>query len=204
MVLIFEVSLASIALLLSVVSFRTMQTIKHLAVGKTFWVPMLSSGILFFASSIAAVLADFNLAFWPYPTEVISAFRLFALCSLTAGVYAYSRKITSTLGEKFTLPAISADGVSEEIESPSILESLSNKLVKKETKELKCKHHLGYLQTLSRHSPIPEECLACHQIIDCKFSTAKTKETNHEVFQINPPDEQHEIREKHDSAKKTK
>lgn len=197
MVLIFEVSLASIALLLSVVSFKTMQTIKHLAVGKTFWVPMLLSGVLFFASSIAAILTDFNLAFWPYPIEIISVFRLVALCFLTGGVYAYSRKITSTLAEKFALPSIGEEQVSEEIEPPSIIESLGKKLGKKEPKETKCRHQLGYLQTLPRRSPIPEECLACHQIIDCKFSVEKTTDANHEGFQINPPDEKLETRKKH-------
>ncbi len=199
MVLVFEVSLASIALLLSVVSFKTIQTIKHLAIGKTFWVPILLSGILFFASSITAILTD--LTFLPYMIEVTSVLRLLALCFLTGGIYAYSRKITSTLAEKFTLQAIGEEGVSEEIEtSPSILESLGNKLVKEETKEMKCKHQLGYLQTVPRRSPIPEECLACHQIIECKFSGAKTTEAKHEGFRINPPNEKPEIRKKHESA----
>ncbi len=200
MVLILEVSLASIALLLSVVSFKTMQAIKHLAVGKTFWVPILLSGILFFASSITAILTD--LTFWPYMIEVTSVFQLLALCFLTGGVYAYSRKITNTLAEKFTLQAIGEEGVSEDVEtSPSILESLDNKPAKKETEEMKCRHQLGYLQTLPRRSPIPEECLACHQIIDCKFSGAKTIDAHHEGFQINPADEKPEIRKKHAPAK---
>jgi len=169
MVLILEVSLAAIAIILSVVSLRTLRSIKHLSVGKSFWIPVLLSGVFFFAGSIVAILSELGLSF---TVEVVSVSRLLALCFLVSGVYMYSRKITKNLGEKFPLPARAVEAkTNEETKSPeSIIERFNEKTVEK---EVDCKHHLGYLRTLPRRAHIPEECLGCHQIIECKYSIVK-------------------------------
>ena len=171
MVLILEVPLASIAIILSVVSWKTLQAIKHLAVGKAFWIPMMLSGIFFFAGSIVAIFSDLGVWFTA-STEVISMSRLLALSCLAGGVYAYSRKITKNLVEKFTLPVLRTEEKLDEetMTSPSILNQFDEKPPEK---DFDCKHRLGYLRSLPRGTLIPEECEGCHRIIDCKFSLVK-------------------------------
>jgi hypothetical protein len=65
MTLILEVPLASIAIVLTLLSWKTLQAIKHLDVGKSFWIPVLSSGIFFFAGSVVAILGELGLSFTP-------------------------------------------------------------------------------------------------------------------------------------------
>ncbi|HKZ39450.1 MAG TPA: hypothetical protein VJ044_00720 [Candidatus Hodarchaeales archaeon] len=181
MVLILEVPLASIAIILSVVSWKTLQAIKHLAVGKAFWIPMMLSGIFFFAGSIVAIFSDLGVWFTA-STEVISMSRLLALSCLAGGVYAYSRKITKNLVEKFTIPVLRTEEKLDEdtMTSPSILNQFDEKPPEK---NFDCKHRLGYLRSLPRGTLIPEECEGCHRIIDCKFSLVKeTKSTS-----VTPP-----------------
>ena len=169
MVLILEVPLACIAIVLSGISLRTLRSIKHLSVGKSFWIPVLSSGIFFFAGSMVAILSDLGLSFTAYTVEVVSVSRLLALCFLVGGVYTYSRKITKNLVEKLTLPvrAVEVESNEETETSESIVERLDEKTVEK---EVDCKHQFGYLRSLPRRAPIPEECLGCHRIIECKYS----------------------------------
>jgi len=181
MVLILEVPLASIAIILSVVSWKTLQAIKHLAVGKAFWIPIMLSGIFFFAGSIVAIFSDLGVWFTA-STEVISMSRLLALSCLAGGVYAYSRKITKNLVEKFTIPVLRTEEKLDEdtMTSPSILNQFDEKPPEK---NFDCKHRLGYLRSLPRGTLIPEECEGCHRIIDCKFSLVKeTKSTS-----VTPP-----------------
>jgi hypothetical protein len=35
-----------------------------------------------------------------------------------------------------------------------------------------CQHRLGYLRTLPKNAAIPDECLGCNRIIECKHSFA--------------------------------
>ncbi len=171
MVLILEVPLASIAIILSVVSWKTLQAIKHLAVGKAFWIPMMLSGIFFFVGSLVAIFSDLGVSFTT-STEVIAMSRLLALSCLAGGVYAYSRKITKNLVEKFTIPVLQKEEnlYGETMTSPSILNQFDEKPPEK---AFDCKHRLGYLRSLPRGTLIPEECEGCNRIIDCKFSLVK-------------------------------
>ena len=168
MVLVLEVPLAAVALVLSVLSFKTLQTIKHLGVGKSFWIPVLTSGIFFFVGSILAILNDLGFSF-VYIIEVTSVSRLFALCILLGGVSVYSRRITKNLGEKFMLShppkTIAVETEEETVVSKPITERSDEK---EPAKNIDCEYTFGYLQTLSRNAPIPDECLSCDRIIECK------------------------------------
>ena len=181
MVLIIEVPLASIAVVLSVVSFRTIRAIKHLSIGKSFWFPVLFSGIFFFAASITAILNEIGLLPISYISEVVSTSRLLAICFLAGGVLTYSRKITKNLLEKFPLPERTNEvGLesTEETKSPqSIVERLDEKAI---DEEVTCKHELGYLRTLTKLAHIPEECLGCHRVIECKYSISNATNTETE------------------------
>ena len=178
MVLIFEVSFASVAIILCVVSLRTLRAIKHLSVGKSFWLPILFSGVIFFIESVIAVLSELGFSFSSHTVEIISVSQLVALCFLAGGIYLYSRKITKNLVEKFPLPErtgeIEVETNSEPKPSESVIEQLNEKPVKNEAD---CKHQFGYLQTLQKRAHIPEECLDCHRIIECKYSVFKEPES---------------------------
>lgn len=163
-----EVPLAAIALLLSLVSWKTLRTIKHLNVGKSFWIPILLSGAFFLAGSVVAILNDLSLSFTTYMTEVVAVSDLIALCVLLSGIYTYSRKITKNLAEKFTLPASTA-AIAFDEEKVEVSESnLGRANEKTSEKDVECKHKFGYLQTLPRSAAIPDDCLNCHKIIECK------------------------------------
>ncbi len=168
MVLILEVPLAGIALVLSVLSWRTMRTIKHLDVGKSFWVPILMSGLFLFAGSIIAIVIDCGFTF-DYALEAASMSRLLGLSILLAGIYTYSRRITKNLGEKYLL---SAEPVSEEIhERIAVPESVVERVSEnKPVEEIECLHDFGYLKSLPKGKPIPDECLSCRKIVECRHS----------------------------------
>ncbi len=183
MVLLLEISFASVAIIISVVSLRTLRAIKHLSVGKSFWLPVLFSGILFLAGSVIAVLSELGFSFATHTVEIISICQLSALCFLAGGVYSYSRKITKNLVENFPLPErtlkLEVESNEEPKSSESIVEQLDEKPVKNEAG---CEHHLGYLRTLQKSAHIPEECLGCHRIIECKYSIVKKAESASKSF----------------------
>lgn len=220
LVLVLEIAVASIAVALILLSLRTLQAIKHLGVGKSFWTPIAVSGFLFFFGSVVATLFELNFTLMPYTDEVVQVSRLLALGILVVGVYSYSRKVTRNLGEKFRVPvrAVKADAEANEdeeeeapvssehvspeptpeqaypepeypdvpagpVEPPA--ESIPDKIIQQslETETAQeCKYKFGYLRTLAKNAPIPDECYSCDKIIDCKHSKAKTLES--------PPPEQ--------------
>jgi hypothetical protein len=121
LVLVLEIAVAAIAVALILLSLRTLQAIKHLGVGKSFWTPVAVSGFLFFFGSVVATLFEmspstFSLA--DYTGEVVQVSRLLALGILVVGVYSYSRRVTKNLGEKFPVPvrAVKADAQADEEE----------------------------------------------------------------------------------------
>jgi hypothetical protein len=220
MVLVLEIAVAAIAVALILLSLKTLQAIKHLGVGKSFWTPVAISGFLFFFGSVVATLFELNFTLMPYTDEVVQVSRLLALGILVVGVYSYSIRVTKNLGEKFHVPvrAVKADVPADEeeedapvsserispeparieptypetnypdvpagpVEPPA--ESIPDRIIQQslETETTQeCKYKFGYLRTLSKNTPIPDECYSCDKIIDCKHSKAKTLES--------PPPEQ--------------
>jgi hypothetical protein len=168
MVLFVEVSLAGIALVLSILSWKTLRRIKHLNVGKSFWIPVMLSGLFFFAGSVTAILSALGF-FFAYSIEFALVSRLFALCILLGGVYTYSRQISRNLAEKFSIPTYQAS-VETDAESEPPKSIVEKSYEKKPAKEISCPYELGYLKTLPKDSPIPKECLSCRKIIECKHS----------------------------------
>jgi hypothetical protein len=195
---------ASIAVALILLSLKTLQAIRHLGIGKSFWTPVAVSGFLFFFGSVVAILFELNFSLMPYTDEVVQISRLMALGILVVGVYSYSRKVTGNLGEKFHVPvrAVKADAEADEeadepvsservsaeptypdvpagpVEPPA--ESLPERVIQQslETETAQeCKYRFGYLRTLPKDASIPDECFSCDKIIDCKHSQAKTLES---------------------------
>ena len=194
MVLILEMAVASIAVALILLSLKTLQAIRHLGVGKSFWTPVAVSGFLFFFGSVVAILFELNFSLTTYTDEVVQISRLMALCILVGGVYSYSRKVTKNLGEKFPFPArsvkadVEADDEAEQPVSPVVpagaiappAESIPDRIIQESLEKeavQECKYRFGYLRTLAKDASIPDECFSCDRIIDCKHSQAKTLES---------------------------
>jgi len=185
---------AAIAVALILLSLKTLQAIRHLGVGKSFWMPVAVSGFLFFFGSVVAILFELNFSLTSYTDEVIQVSRLLALCILVGGVFSYSRRVTKNLGEKFRIPAraVQADAeVDNEAKvhvSPLVpagamappAQSIPDRIIQESLKKeavQECKYSFGYLKTLQRDASIPDECLSCDKIIECKHSQAKTLES---------------------------
>jgi len=188
-------AIAAIAVALILLSLKTLQAIRHLGVGKSFWTPVAVSGFLFFFGSVVAILFELNYSLTIYTDEVVQISRLVALVVLVGGVASYSRKVTKNLGEKFPIPARAVRGdakASNDAEAPaaplvpvasiappapSIHERIIQESLKTEATH-ECKYRLGYLRTLPKDASIPDECLSCDKIIDCKHSLMKIVENS--------------------------
>ena len=205
LVLVLEIAVAAIAVSLILVSLKTLQAIKHLGIGKSFWTPVAASGFLFFFGSIVAILFELNYQLIAYTDEVVQISRLLALVVMVAGVASYSRKVTKNLGEQLRIPsrvaaAEAEAGAENEQQPPSVAPlpslappvtvepveppatSIHERIAAQESWKTEaaqeCKYKFGYLRTLPRDASIPDECLSCDKIIDCKHSQAKTVESN--------------------------
>lgn len=189
MILGFEVVFASIAAILSILSFKTLRAIRHLGVGKSFWIPVFVSSVIFLVGSAITILYEIGFSLTTHTVEVVQVSRILALCILVCGIYSYSRKVKGSLKEEFSIPEqlfkerLSLelpDGGNLDLEAPireeKVHEGRIEKGSKKETTP-ECKHRLGYLRTLPKNASIPDECLGCDRIIECKHSLVKTLES---------------------------
>jgi len=113
--------------------------------------------------------------------ETVQTIRFAALSILLCGIYSYSRQVHKNLARKLaTQETATKQAPSTMIpivrESPPIQERLAKESQKTE-KAHECQHRLGYLQTLPRNTPIPDECLCCDRIVECKHSSLNKIET---------------------------
>jgi hypothetical protein len=183
LILGFEVVFTAVAAILSILSFTTFRSIKHLGIGKSFWIPVFAAGVLFVAGSTFAMLDEVGV-FLPRTQEVVHVSRILALCLLVGGVYSYSRKVKGSLHDEFTIPeqliqerrnVATAEEDNVEVVAPVREEQGYEERSHQRSEEepaFECKHQLGYLQTLPKNAPIPNECLGCDRIIECKHSLA--------------------------------
>lgn len=180
MILVLEVPFAAIALILSVISLKSLRTIKHLGIGRSFWIPLLLSGIFFSTGSVLTILSDFGFSFISYIGEIVEVSQLIAMCALLSGVFTYSRTVTRNLAKFDSSPSTTAlaparivSDYKEEELSGSNLEEVVKKTPRPETSakdDVECRYGFGYLRTLPKDSAIPDDCLNCRQIIECKHS----------------------------------
>lgn len=174
LILISDVIFALVATLLGILGLRTLRAIRHLGTGKSFWIPVFLSGALFLIGSIVTIFHEVNFSLTTKTDEVVQISRLLALCILLGGIYSYSRKVSKNFAEKFTIPEKVAKE-SLEMEAPvarahsPIQERIIQENPKTESAP-ECRHQFGYLRTLPRNASIPDECLSCDRIIECKHS----------------------------------
>jgi hypothetical protein len=173
LIIISNIAFALIATLLSVLGWRTLKNIRYLNVGKSFWIPIVASGLLFAITSIITILNETVLSL-TITVEIGQITQLIAFCFLSVGIYSYSRMIRKNLPDKYIVPEANSTqyGKMEAYIAPT-------QSVEKKTKTSKnlgieisseCNHQLGYLRTFPTNSSLPEECLSCNRIMECKQS----------------------------------
>jgi hypothetical protein len=162
LILISDVAFAFVAAILAAQGLRTLKAIKHLGIGKSFWIPVIASGALFLIGSVFGIFheiaVELDLSLTINTDEIIHVSWLLALCLLMGSIYSYSRKVKTI--KKFPVPEKKEFLISE---LRKVKESF-----KKET-STECKFQFGYLSTFSKDASIPEECLGCQRIVQCKY-----------------------------------
>lgn len=196
MILAFEIVFAALAAILSVLSLATLSAIRRLGVGKSFWIPMFLSGVLFVVGSTLTMLSEVGISFMAQTLEVVGISRILALCLLVGGVYSYSNKVKGSLHEEFIIPeqliqerrtvetvdqdiAEAVDEDTVEVVAPIQEEHLHSERIDEDSEREPasvCRYQLGYLRTLPKNAPIPDECLGCSRVIECKHSLVETSE----------------------------
>ena len=190
LIVVFEAIYAVIATILILLSFITFRAIRHLGVGRQFWIPVIASSIFFLLGSLVTIFYELGFSIIVQTVEIVQILRIAALCVWVVGVYSYSKRVKVNLTEEFSLPPQS---VEEQLETEVPLDkprqidpSTQQKGVREDTlpgrKKITaapaCKHQLGYLRTLPRNASVPDECLRCARIIACKHSLATTLESH--------------------------
>jgi hypothetical protein len=101
-----DIMFALVAAVLGILGHGTFKSIKHLGIGKSFWMPVFFSGILFVFGSAVRIFHEFAIEYsWvamTYTNEIIRISWLLAITILFGSIYNYSRKVKTTI--KATTP----------------------------------------------------------------------------------------------------
>ena len=173
LIVISNIAFCVISASLCALGWNTLKAIKYLNVGKLFWIPILVSSVLFAVSSLITILNDVFLSLTT-AFEIEQITQLIALCFLSIGIFSYSKMI------KRNIPGINI--IPEEIPTQKRKNSPysplttsiyhekedSNKVQRRTSSE--CNHEVGYLATFPANASLPEECLSCNKVMECKQS----------------------------------
>jgi len=173
LIIIPDILFALVATILSILGLSTSKAIRHLGIGKSFWIPVFLSSTLFLIGSIVRIFH--NVAVGTYSSlmtintaQIVDISWLFALCLLTCSIYNYSRKVkTEALTHYFE---IDSESQPQLLRAPRGEKKTREKLpVREKDKGIPvCPHHLGYLAEIPKDASIPEDCLTCPQMLECK------------------------------------
>jgi hypothetical protein len=172
LIIISNIAFGLISASLCVLGWNTLKAIKYLNVGKMFWIPLFLSCFLFTISSIITILNDAFLSL-TMAFEIEQITQLIALCSLSVGIFSYSRMIKRNMPENIIPEEILTQESKNMPYSPLTTsfyhkKNASNDFEKSSSSE--CNHQLGYLTTFPADASFPEECLSCNKIMECKQS----------------------------------
>jgi hypothetical protein len=157
---------------LCVLGWNTLKAIKYLNIGKLFWIHIFLSSVLFAVCSLVTILNDMflssTLAF-----EIEQVTQLVALCFLSVGIFSYSKIIRRNIPEKNIVP----EDIPTQKSKTSPYVSKTNSVDHKrsvsdnfQTETPECNHEAGYLATFPANASLPEECLSCNKVMECKQS----------------------------------
>ena len=171
LIIVSNITFALIAALLCTLSWKTLKKIKHLNVGKSFWLPVFTSGLLF---TICSIITIFNETVFTstIAVEIEQVAQLIAFCSLSIGIYSYSKMIRKNLPADFTIPDAKSTQHGDVDAYIASTRSVGKKTLTQNNLNIEtvsgCNHQLGYLSTFPTNSSLPEECLSCNKVMECK------------------------------------
>jgi len=100
-ILFSDILFALVATVLGILGLGTFKAIKHLGIGKSFWVPIFVSSLLFVFGSAVRIFHEFAIelgwALTVYTEEIVRVSWLLALCILMGCIYNYSRKVKTAI-----------------------------------------------------------------------------------------------------------
>ena len=173
LIVISNIAFCSISAALCVLGWHTLKAIKYLNVGRLFWIPIFLSSVLFAVSSLITILNDMFLSLTA-AFEIEQLVQLIALCLLSVGIFSYSKIIRRNIPEKNIIPEELPTQKSKNSPYSPLTTSIyhekdaSNDSQKEACSE--CTHKVGYLATFPSNASLPEGCMNCKKIIECKQS----------------------------------
>jgi len=172
LIVISNIAFCAISASLCALGWNTLKAIKYLNVGKLFWIPIFLSSVLFAVSSVITILNDVFLSLTT-AFEIEQITQLIALCFLSVGIFSYSKIIKRNIPEKNIIPE--DNPMQKRKNTPysplttSIYHEKEDSKVQKRTSS-ECNHEVGYLATFPANASLPEECLSCNKVMECKQS----------------------------------
>jgi len=172
LIVISNIAFCAISASLCALGWNTLKAIKYLNVGKLFWIPIFLSSVLFAVSSVITILNDVFLSLTT-AFEIEQITKLIALCFLSVGIFSYSKIIKRNIPEKNIIPE--DNPMQKRKNTPysplttSIYHEKEDSKVQKRTSS-ECNHEVGYLATFPANASLPEECLSCNKVMECKQS----------------------------------
>ena len=173
LIIISNIAFCLISASLCALEWNTLKTIKYLNVGKLFWIPLFLSSFLFAISSLITILNDAFLSL-TMALEIEQITQLIALCFLSVGIFSYSKIVKRNIPGKNIIPEEIPMQKRKNTPYSPLTTSIyhekedSNKAQRRTSSE--CNHEVGYLATFPANASLPEECLSCNKVIECKQS----------------------------------
>lgn len=170
LIVISNTAFCLISTALCVLGWNTLKAIKYLNAGKLFWIPIFLSSVLFAVSSLITILNDMFLSLTT-AFEIEQIIQLTALCFMSVGILSYSKIIKRNLPEKNIIP----EDVSKQSKTP-YLTAEEYTTYKRDLPDNfqkgapECSHELGFLANFPINASLPEECMSCKKIVECKQS----------------------------------
>ena len=96
-----DIMFASIAAILGILAYGTYKSVQHLNAGKSFWIPMLISGIFFIFGSAVSIFHQFAVEYgWivmTFTDEIIRISWFIAITVMFTSIYSYARNVKTTI-----------------------------------------------------------------------------------------------------------
>jgi hypothetical protein len=173
LVIVSNTAFSAISVSLCVLGWNTLKAIKHLNVGKLFWIPIFLSSVLFAASSLITILNDAFLSLTAV-FEIEQITQLIALCLLSVGIFSYSKIIRRNIPKKGIIHEDVPTQKSRNTPYGTVTNSADYERTpfhnSQKTTSSECNHEVGYLAAFPANASLPGECLSCSKVMECKQS----------------------------------
>ncbi len=172
-----DIAFALAAVLVIIIGLSTLKAVKHLGIGKSFWIPVSASGVLFLVGSLFTILnavaVELNLSPMTWTDQLVHFSWVFALCFLMVSIFSYSRKV-KTEARTVYYEVDSEMQPQLKPEPPKAEKKKKKKLLAKppsleaEKDIPSCPHYFGYLSKIPEGASVPQECLTCQRMLECR------------------------------------